>query len=105
MDFLPRELIAQLELYQHSFHETILCLLGTSHSTEHHTSLTRPHITLYLTLHLKSGWLYVTSNKYVAATRSWPELLSHEPARPARRYLPLLPPGRPALLHVQTSFT
>ena len=76
MDFLPRELIAQLEeLYQHSFHKTILCLLGTSHNT----FLTRPHhITLFLTLHLKSEALYVTSNKYVAAALSWTELLSHE---------------------------
>ena len=87
MDFLPRELIAQLEeLYQHSFHETILCLLGTSHNT----SLTID-LTLCLTLHLKSEALYVTSNKYVAAALSWTELLSHE-HRPPGPPLPATAP-------------
>ena len=58
MDFLPRELIAQLELYQHSFHETILCLLGTPHCFSHLSLLVSLTSLCFLTLHLKSElWL------------------------------------------------
>ena len=85
MDFLPRELIAQLELYQHSFHETILCLIGTSELwSSPHLSLT----SLHLNFAFETG-VCVTSNKYVAACAKLTELLSHELARPARRYLAL----------------
>ena len=84
MDFLPRELIAQLELYQHSFHETILCLLGTPHCFSHLSQLSLTHhsvFSLYI-WNVSSGC--VTSYKYVAASSAldWATESWVRPARP-----------------------
>ena len=38
---------AQLELYQHSFHETILCLLGTPHCFSHLSLLSLTHHSVF----------------------------------------------------------